>query len=267
MRNWFLLSLELPRQLEMNFAIKQIRAFFVSRGLFMTRCQPVSGDVPIDFNEADSRLHDYVRRYTLTSAPRVKVLADAVRHLVDAQIPGAIVECGVWKGGSMMAVAYTLQHLKADDRKLYLFDVFEDAMPRATEVDVTRDGTRLKDKADAETAPYWNFATESEVKSNMMSTGYPESFVRFVRGPLEQTLPDGAPEQCALIRLDTDLYGSTKHELESLYPRLVRGGVIIIDDYGSHQGVKKAVDEFNASLPKPLFFVRVDEAGRVAVKP
>ena len=167
----------------------------------------------------------------------------------------------------MMAVAYTLQELRATDRELYLFDVFEGAMPQATEIDVTRDGTRLKDKTTTNATPYWNFATETEVKNNMSSTGYPDSLVHFVRGPVEQTLPDCAPQQCALIRLDTDLYESTKHELESLYPHLVRGGIIIIDDYGSHQGVKKAVDEFSAPLSEPLFFVRVDEAGRVAVKP
>jgi O-methyltransferase len=244
-----------------------LRTALAHRGISISRCRPDAGGVPLDFNYKDAGLHDSVRRFTLTSPARIKVLADAIRYLVAAKIPGAIIECGVWKGGSMMAVAYTLQHAEAADRELYLFDVFEDAMPRATEADVTRDGTRLKDKAGVVATPYWNFATEAEVKSNMMGTGYPESLVHFIRGPVEQTLPDRAPEQCALIRLDTDLYESTKHELESLYPRLVRGGVIIIDDYGSHQGVKKAVDEFNASLPKSLFFVRVDEAGRIAVKP
>lgn len=186
---------------------------------------------------------------------------------IGGRIPGALVECGVWKVGSMMTIAYTLKELHAADRDLFLFDVFEDAMPAPKEVDVTRDGTQLRNRTRDQLASYWNFATETEVKANMNRTGSPESLVHFIRGPVEQTLPHRAPEQCALIRLDTDLYESTKHELESLYPRLVRGGVIIIDDYGSHQGVKKAVDEFNASLPNPLFFVRVDEAGRVAVKP
>jgi len=246
--------------------VRLLRQILVQRGFTISRCRPDAGGVPLDFDYKDAELHESVRLLTLTGPERIKVLADAVRYLVAASVPGAMVECGVWKGGSMMAVAYTLQDLEAADRDLYLFDIFEDAMPRATEVDVTRDGTRLKDEADAQAAPYWNFATEAEVKSNMTSTGYPDSLVNFVRGPVEQTLSERAPEQCALIRLDTDLYESTKHELESLYPRLAHGGVIIVDDYGSHQGVKKAVDEFNTSLPKPLFFVRVDEAGRVAVK-
>jgi O-methyltransferase len=240
---------------------------FVTTGFCITRCQRGAGGVPLDFDNADTKLFARVRPFTLTSPARIKVLSDAVRHLATNKIPGAIAECGVWKGGSMMAVAYTLQELRATDRELYLFDIFEDTMPQATELDVTRDGTRLKDKTTTKSTPYWNFATETEVKSNMRSTGYPDTLVHFVRGPVEQTLPDRAPQQCALIRLDTDLYESTKHELKSLYPHLVRGGIIIIDDYGSHRGVKEAVDEFNGSLFQPLFFMRVDEAGRVAVKP
>jgi O-methyltransferase len=247
--------------------VNLLRKAFIRKGLIISRCRPEAGGVPLDFDNKDAKLQQAVRSFTLTSPARIKVLADATRYLVAGEVDGAIVECGVWNGGSMMAVAYTLQELRAIDRELYLFDVFEDIMPAANEVDVTRDGTRLKDQAPKEGAPYWNFVMEAEVKRNITGTGYPKSRIHLVRGPVEQTLPDRAPEQCALIRLDTDLYESTKHELESLYPRLVRGGIIIIDDYGSHQGVKKAVDEFNTSLSEPLFFVRVDEAGRVAVKP
>jgi len=244
-----------------------VKRTFVAAGFSIARCQSGAGGVPLDFDKPDINLFDRVRPYTLTSPARIKVLSDAVRHLISNGIPGAFAECGVWKGGSMMAVAYTLQGLGVINRELYLFDVFEGAMPRATAVDVTRDGTRLKDRMFEQAAAYWNFATEAEAKANMKSTGYPESLVHFVRGPVEQTLPGKAPAQCALIRLDTDLYESTKHELDSLYPRLVSGGIVIIDDYGSHQGVKKAVDEFNASLDQRLFFTRIDEAGSIAIKP
>lgn len=211
---------------------KLVKEKCAAAGFSITRCRREAGGVPLDLSDADVCLIDKVRKYTLTSPARIRVLADAIRHLVANSLPGAIVECGVWKGGSMMAVAYTLQQLRATDRVLYLFDIFQDAMPRATEVDVTRDGTRLIEKADVKAAPYANFATVAEVKANMKSTGYPEPLIHFVRGPVEQTLPARAPTQCALIRLDTDLYESTKHELEALYPRLVRGGILIIDDYG-----------------------------------
>lgn len=247
--------------------ISLVKQALVAAGFSITRCRRGAGGVPLDFNDKDIKLFDRVRPYTLTSPARIKILADAVRHLISSGIPGAMAECGVWKGGSMMTVAHTLIDAGSQTRELYLFDVFEGAMPQATAIDVTRDGTRLKDSMVEQDAPYWNFVTEAEVKRNITSTGYPESLVHFIRGPVEQTLPDRAPEQCALIRLDTDLYESTKHELECLYPRLVPGGIVIIDDYGSHQGVKKAVDDFNASLDQRLFFTRVDEAGSIAVKP
>jgi O-methyltransferase len=250
-----------------QFFCKLVKKLFVAVGCSITRCQRSAGGVPLDFDSDIIALYDRVRPYTLTSPARVKVLYDSIQHIMLNNISGSIVECGVWRGGSMMAVAYTLMNFDITDRNLYLFDVFEDAMPRATDCDVTRDGICLKDTTSQIRASYWNFATESEVRENMNKTGYPDIQIHFVRGPVEQTLPNWAPDQCALIRLDTDLYESTKHELQCLYPRLAVGGILIIDDYGSHEGVKKAVDDFNKTLAQPLFLVRVDEAGRVAVKP
>jgi hypothetical protein len=88
-----------------------------------------------------------------------------------------------------------------------------------------------------------------------------------VSGPVETTLPAQAPDRLALLRLDTDWYASTRHELEQLYPRLVREGVLIVDDYGHWEGAREAVDEyFAANGPAPLL-QRVDYTGRMAVKP
>ncbi|MBV1831309.1 hypothetical protein HNW77_11720 [Komagataeibacter sp. AV436] len=73
-----------------------------------------------------------------------------------------------------------------------------------------------------------------------------------------------APEKIAVLRLDTDWYESTRHELEHLYPRLVPGGVLIIDDYGYWAGARKAVDEYFSD--KPILLNRLDNTGRIAVK-
>jgi len=87
-----------------------------------------------------------------------------------------------------------------------------------------------------------------------------------VAGAVEDTLPDRAPMEIALLRLDTDWYASTKHELETLYPRLVSGGVLMLDDYGHWTGCRKAVDEyFAANAPAPLLN-RIDYTARVATK-
>ena len=80
-------------------------------------------------------------------------------------------------------------------------------------------------------------------------------------------MPAQAPEQIALLRLDTDYYESTRHEMFELYPRLVHGGVVIIDDYGHFRGSEKAVKEFLQETGEPLLLHRTDYSGRVGVKP
>jgi O-methyltransferase len=105
----------------------------------------------------------------------------------------------------------------------------------------------------------------AEVQAAMRSTGYPEHQIGYVSGRVEETIPESAPSEIALLRLDTDWYGSTRHELEHLYPRLVSGGVLIVDDYGHYAGARQAVDEYFAG--RPILLARVDYTGRMAVKP
>jgi hypothetical protein len=107
---------------------------------------------------------------------------------------------------------------------------------------------------------------ESRVRENVVSTGYPPNLFHFAKGRVEETLPAQAPDQLALVRLDTDWYESTRHELVHLYPRLAPGGVLIIDDYGHWDGVKRAVDEYFSAQAEPLLLSRIDYAARVAVK-
>jgi hypothetical protein len=91
--------------------------------------------------------------------------------------------------------------------------------------------------------------------------------VHFIEAPVEESLPAHAPEQIALLRLDTDWYASTRHELEHLYPRLVPGGVLIIDDYGHWEGARRAADEYFGKIGEHLLLNRLDYAARIAVKP
>jgi hypothetical protein len=83
---------------------------------------------------------------------------------------------------------------------------------------------------------------------------------------VEDTLPAEAPEKLAILRLDTDWYSSTKHELETLYPRLAEGGVLIVDDYGHYEGARRAVDEYFAETGQRVLLSRIDYTGRIAVK-
>ena len=90
--------------------------------------------------------------------------------------------------------------------------------------------------------------------------------IKYIEGKVEQTLSDNNPGKIALLRLDTDWYESTKIELEVLYPLLVIGGVLIIDDYGLFHGAKKAVDEYFHSINEEPLMHRIDYSGRMIIK-
>lgn len=223
-----------------------------------------------DMDRAFLPIYAACRAYSMTSPDRMFALYKAVEYLVRAEIPGAIAECGVWRGGSMMLVAETLRVLGDTSRELYLYDTFE-GLPKPDEViDVDIWGNRAIDgwrpHAIDERSSTWARAGLEEVRANLLKTGYPEARLHLVKGLVEETLPHLAPERIALLRLDTDWYASTRHELEHLFPRLVRNGVLIADDYGHFQGARQAVDEYIGLHKLALLLVRVDYSGRVALK-
>lgn len=208
-------------------------------------------------------------RFTMTSAERLVALIGAVEYIVKHQIQGDIVECGVWKGGSMMAVAKTLLANGCTDRNLWLFDTFE-GMPPADDIDRDLTGNAANDllaEQDPEKSVVWAVAGLEEVVANLATTEYPESRIRYIKGKVEDTIPQTAPDTISILRLDTDWYASTKHELEHLFPRLAPGGVLIIDDYGHWKGARPAVDEYIQEHSLRLLLCRIDYTGRIAIKP
>jgi O-methyltransferase len=181
----------------------------------------------------------------------------------------------VWRGGSLLAMALTLLELGVRDRDLYGFDTFE-GMTEPTSHDVPRDGGPAAidewREAQARGERPWSglfgadkFDVES-VRAAVTGSSYPAERIHLIVGEVEQTLPDEAPEAIALLRLDTDWYRSTRHELRHLYPRLATGGVLIVDDYGHWQGARKAVEEYFGTEAPPLLLNRIDYTGRIAVK-
>jgi hypothetical protein len=210
-----------------------------------------------------------VAPFTMTSPQRVLALCEAVRYLHASGVQGAIVECGVWRGGSMMAVAETLMAIGATDRQLFLFDTFEGMTPPSIhDVDYAgkQASTLLAESSKDDAASVWCVAPMDAVRSALSSTGYPQQNIQLVQGMVETTIPAGAPDKIALLRLDTDWYESTRHELEHLFPRLVVGGVLIIDDYGHWEGARKAVDDYIREQGLRLLLTRVDYSGRMAVR-
>jgi O-methyltransferase len=224
---------------------------------------------PIDFTPLHVEIDSKVRPYTITSAERVYSLVEAVRYLHSAGIAGDFVECGVYKGGSMMAVALTLLDCQETDRDLHLYDTFE-GMPRPGEMDVDAWGqpasaTFEKQRTSEDSSGWVNCSLDS-VRAAMQSTGYPLARTHFHKGLVEETIPSPNLSSIALLRLDTDWYSSTLHELQYLYPLVSKGGMVLIDDYGHYQGAKQAVDEFfNARGQRP-FLHRIDYSSRLLIK-
>ena len=253
------------------------------RGRVATRVRRLLGDEPAPPAEdpfkgssaADRAILDAALPYTMTGVPRLQALVDAVRYCVARELPGDFVECGVWRGGSVVAMIRTLQELGRTDRDIHLFDTFE-GMTEPTEHDTSEhDNPALQDweEAKARGEHPWGelfgpeLLTEEGVRATVLATGYPQERLHFVRGPVEETVPGHAPAAIALLRLDTDWYESTRHELEHLYPRLAGDGVLIIDDYGHWEGARRAVDEYFEGHPPAPLLNRIDYTGRIGVKP
>jgi O-methyltransferase len=222
--------------------------------------------LPPDLSDADCRIIRLVRPFTMTSVERLAALLQATRYLARQRIPGDFVECGVWRGGSMMAAALALLE-ENDPRHIHLYDTFT-GMPPPTAADRSFDGVaaarQLEQTPPGEGA--WCACGLDEVKTNLASTGYPPERLHFIQGPVEETIPGTCPTHLALVRLDTDWYASTRHELDHLFPRLASRGILIIDDYGHWQGARQATDEYFAKHPNAIYLHRIDYTGRIGVK-
>lgn len=232
------------------------------------RIERLSSPPELHYLEEDPHYREIIKAvkpFTITPIEKIAAMVDAARYVERMQVPGAIVECGVWRGGSTMAAALALRELK-DFRDLYLLDTFA-GMTTPTENDIDYSGTPAASRY-AEFAAIdhneWCYASLEDVRANIASTEYPADKCHFVKGDVLETFPSCGPDQIAILRLDTDWYELTLHELRHLYPRLSPGGVLIIDDYGYWQGCQKAVDEYFAE--RGPFLGRIDSTGKIAIK-
>ncbi|WP_433192020.1 TylF/MycF/NovP-related O-methyltransferase [Nocardia sp. CA-107356] len=207
---------------------------------------------------------------TQTSVPMSYSLRLATRYIVAAGIAGDVVECGVWRGGSAAIAAATLAEAGELSRTVWLYDTFNwtwDTPLDVDELQLPSGDMKLADLlASVTDSVQEEGSDQASVLETVSATGYPRDRLRCVQGLVQDTIPGEAPEAIALLRLDTDLYDSTRHELEYLYPRLAVGGVLILDDYGKYSGATKAVDEYFAKLDEPMLLHRIDTQGRIGVK-
>jgi O-methyltransferase len=246
---------------------------FLSRVLFGMgrRLQPKSQDqtkwVHLPFDNETLVIWEATQPYTMTTIERIDALIKAVEYVVNNSIDGDIVECGVWRGGSMMAVAMTLLRLKAN-RNVWLYDTFE-GMTSPGKFDQDFQGRYagdLMNQGDPESEWIQAKSPLDDVKKAISSTGFPLAEAKFVVGPVETTIPSTMPSKIALLRLDTDWFESTRHELRHLWPLLSDKGILIVDDYGDWAGAKKAVDEYFAEQGLCPYLHRIDATGRLIIK-
>ena len=244
---------------------------FTKLGLSVSRSSTLNNRLPIEASDRDREIIEKVRPYTMTSAERIWSLLRAVDYIHEHSIPGDFVECGVWRGGSVMAMAYQLQTLGTPNRSIWLYDTFEGMTePSAADVESVGGTTAqelLRSTEIADGNNVWCVADLDDVEGNIRLTGYPATKFTFVKGDVAQTLQEKRPQTIALLRLDTDWYESTKVELDVLYPLLTPGGVCILDDYGHWAGARKAVDEYFASLGARPLMNPIDFSGRIFIKP
>lgn len=254
----------------LNFIKKQIGEALVANGYIL---QPIGKDYPFDPDMEAAFRESYQRnkQYTMTSIERMYGMYKASEYILENKVEGAFVECGVWRGGSTMMGMDVVLAKNITDREFWMFDTFE-GMSEPTEKDIMHSGLdakkeweRLRESQEKESSD-WCLASLDEVVRNVLKTGYPKDKIIPVQGKVEDTIPGKIPEKIALLRLDTDWYESTRHELEHLFPRLSVGGILIIDDYGCWQGAREAVDEYFSKQSSKIFFQRTDYTGRMAVK-
>lgn len=205
---------------------------------------------------------------TMTTIENMYYVFKATQYIINNNIPGDFVECGVWKGGNLMLVAMTLMKMNNTERKIYLYDTFE-GMSEPTDKDVDfknegADSTWGKNQKDDHND--WCYSSLDEVKQNLYSTGYPKDKLVFVKGKVEDTIPGTIPDVIALLRLDTDWFESTYHDLVYLYPLLSTKGFLIIDDYGHWQGAREAVDRYFEENQVKMFLSRLDYSARAGIK-
>jgi O-methyltransferase len=192
--------------------------------------------------------------HTLIGMRRLGNLQSCIEAVLHDDVPGDLIETGVWRGGACIFMRGVLAAYGVTDRRVFLADSFE-GLPAPDEE---------RWPADRGDTYYLNplfVASRAEVEDNLRGYGLLDSQVVFLEGWFRDTLPAAPIDRLAILRLDGDMYGSTMEALENLYSKLSPGGFCIVDDYAL-PGCRQAVDDFRArhDIHDPL--IEVDWSGR-----
>ena len=211
----------------------------------------------------EKTIYSKVSNRTMTNSNSIANLVAATKYVNNLEIQGAFVECGVWRGGSAMAFCLSNLEQGVNTRELFLLDTYE-GFSQVNEVDFEiSNGKMASDLLKIDTN-YLCYANLDDVKIGMRETKYPTEKIHYLVGDVINTDLTLLPKEIAILRLDTDYYESTKWELENLFPLLVPGGVLIIDDYDHWNGCRQACDEY--FLEDGSIFLIQMQYGRIMIK-
>jgi O-methyltransferase len=222
--------------------LKTLSLMLVRKRLFDRRKRDLGLDWPADAE-------------TMIGMQRLTSLQRSVETVLADDIPGDLVECGVWRGGASILMRAVLEAYGDETRCVWLADSFA-GVPRPDTANYKADkGIRLDRAADILAV------SETEVRANFQRYGLLDDRVRFLPGWFKDTLHDAPIDRIALLRLDGDLYESTIQALDALYPRLSPGGFCIIDDYRNINACRQAVTDYRAKHGVSAQIVEIDGSG------
>lgn len=219
------------------------------------------------------RIARRVQPYSMVPPVGIEFLVRAVHRIIDNKVPGVFVECGVWQGGcaAAMMLAQNKKRPPTVPREIHLFDSFE-GLPPAREED-GYEAMNWQEMEESDVKAWDNcIASIDTVRQNFNTLNMDLSLFHFHKGWFEETVPQTAAEhpdlKISLLRLDGDWYESTRICLETLYPMVAEGGMVIIDDYYRWEGCTWAVHEFLARhrLKHPLVTITHNQIGAYFIK-
>jgi hypothetical protein len=190
---------------------------------------------------------DTVKGAALCRLPTLHNTLEMTERVVRDGIEGDFVECGVFAGAQVAVMSLTLQELGVRDRIFHLFDSFE-GIPEAGPEDDTQPGIGPKRFGDGRLVSTGiSVCSQEQVAQYLSQWGADALQMHYYEGWFQDTVPSWPGHPIALLRLDGDLYSSTRVCLRGLYPSLRSGGVLVIDDYAL-AGCRKAVDEYFSEI-------------------
>lgn len=208
----------------------------LTRVLFPDRSRNIGGESPFDLDKRETGQDWPSEGETMVGIRRLDNLEFCIADVIRRNVPGDLIETGVWRGGATIFMRAALEAFRDRERAVWVADSFQ-GLPKP-------DPSRTSDVGDA----LWQYPqlaiSLEEVKRNFARYGMLDDRVRFLPGWFEDTLPSAPIDSLSILRLDGDMYDSTMVALESLYPKLAPGGYVIIDDYGAIVGCRDATDDF-----------------------